>query len=208
MLATYKKNIDIPPITFSKEEFLKYGKNIIQNNSFFYTLHLLLKYYFVKNTDFYLINFLKDITNTEVEFKTFMVYIEFSVYTYNSYLKDLIDNIDSEEDIVYILIAYVKKIYDNDRAVLKPFINSLSENEDEIIEKFNNIKNIYKLKLDALQKIEKLNNAIYYLEKAKQYENEAKKCTNTALDLLKNLKGEFKTVLHTNESHKFILKNK
>ena len=205
MLASYIKNIDKPPIIFSKEEFLKEGKDIIRNNSFFYTLHLLLKYYFIKNTDFYLLNFLKDITNTEDEFKTFMIYIEFSLCTYNSYLKDLKD---SEEDMIYILIAYVKKLYDNDRAILKPFINSLSENEDEIIEKFNNIKNVYKLKLDAFQKMEKLNNAIYYLEKAKDHENEAKKCTNIALDLIKNIKGEFATVLYTNDSTPFILKNK
>ena len=204
MLATYKQNTN--PIVFSKEEFLKDGKNIIQNNPFFYTLHLLLKYYFVKNTNFYMLNFLKDITNTEAEFKTFMIYIDFSVYTYNSYLKDLTDSRD--EDLVYILIAYVKKLYDNDRSVLKPFINSLSENEDEILDKFNNIKNVYKLKVNALEKMEKLNNAIYYLEKAEEYENEAKKCTNIALDLLKNLKGEFNTILYTDESHKFILKNK
>ena len=60
-------------ITNSKIEMINQGKYIINENPFYFTLHLLIKYYFKKSQDFYLLNFLKDITNSEAEFKVFMI---------------------------------------------------------------------------------------------------------------------------------------
>ena len=203
MLTTRSKKIT------SSEELLQQGKNIIRENSFYYTLHVLLKYYFVKSQDYYLLNFIKDITKNETEFKVFMIYIEFSLYNYNTHLKDVYnkDTLKNEDDIVFILIAYIKKIYDSDHSVLKPFINSVTENEDEVLEKFNIVKTTYNLKLEALQKFEKINNVISYLEKAKEHENEAKKYSNMAMELLQDLRGQFKNTLYNETQTRLILKN-
>jgi len=203
MLTTRNKK------TSYTEELLQQGKDIIRENSFYYTLHVLLKYYFVKSQDFYLLNFIKDITNSEMEFKVFMIYIEFAIYNYNTHLKDVYtkDTLKNEDDIVFILIAYIKKLYDSDHSVLKPFINSVSENEDDVLEKFNIVKTTYNLKLEALEKFEKINNAIAYLEKAKEHENEAKIYSNMAMELLHDLRGQFKNTLYNDNQPKLILKS-
>ena len=199
--------LDNNTILLSKDKLLKIGKELILVNSFYFTSHLLLKYYFVKHQDFYLMNFIKDITHSENEFKVFMIYIEFALYTYNSKIKELFCDDENDENTVYILIAYVKHIYDNDHTVLKPFINSITENEDEIIFKFNAIKSVYNFKLDAIQKFGKLNLAISYLEKSKEYENKAKKYSNMALDHLSELKDQFRKTIYNNEQDKFLIKN-
>ena len=194
-------------LTFSKEEFLKKGKELINTNSFYFTLHLLLRYYFQKKQDFYLMDFIKDVTNTENEFKVFMVYIEFALYVYNSKLKDMLCEHENSEDIVYILVSYIKDLYDRDHSILKPFINSISENEHEIIEKFNIVKSAYNFKLEALEKFEKLNKAISYLEKSKEHENEARKFSNMALEVLQDLKGKFRKTIYNEDQAKLIIKN-
>ena len=67
-----------------KSTIIEDTKNIIKTNPFYFTLYLLLRYYFVKDVEFYMLDFIKDVTNTESEFKVFMVYIEFSLYVYNN----------------------------------------------------------------------------------------------------------------------------
>ena len=116
-------------ITHTKIELINMGKIIIKENPFYFSLHLFIKYYFIKSQDFYLLNLLRDITKSENEFKVFMIYIDFSIYIYNSQIKDIYKNCVNE-DIVYIIIAFVKNTYDNDKNILKPFINTISENED------------------------------------------------------------------------------
>ena len=130
------KNTSMP----KKEDLIKQGKDLIKNNSFYYILHILLRYYFLKSQDFFMLSFLKDITNSESEFKVFMVYVEFSIYVYNTYIKDIEEYNDTKDDLVFVLISYVKYLYSQDTNVLKPFITSISENQDEIIVKFNKVK--------------------------------------------------------------------
>jgi hypothetical protein len=187
-------------------DLINEGKEIIENNPFYFTLHLLIKYYFVKQQDFYLLDFLKDITKTENEFKVFMVYIEFSIYIYNSQIKNKFINCDNE-DMVYIIIAYVKNTYDTDKNVLKPFINTVTENDDEVIDKFNKVKAAYIFKKDTLEKFDILNEALICLEKAKELENESKKYSNRAIDILQGLKGKFIQTIFNEESTKLFIKN-
>ena len=71
-------------ITHTKIELINTGKIIINENPFYFSLHLFIKYYFIKSQDFYLLNLLRDITKSENEFKVFMIYINFSIYIYNS----------------------------------------------------------------------------------------------------------------------------
>jgi len=193
-------------LKLSNIDLVNTGKNIIKDNPFYFTLHLLIKYYFVKSQDFYLLNFLKDITNSENEFKVFMVYIEFSIYLYNSQIKDIYNKCDNE-DIVYIIIAYVKNTYDSDKNILKPFINSVAENNDEIIEKFNKVKSAYTFKKETLEKFDILNEALSCLEKAKELENESKKYSNRAIEILQGLKGKFIETIFNEESTKLFIKN-
>jgi hypothetical protein len=63
-----------------KSELVKDGQNIIETNSFYNTLHLLLKYYFVRPIELNMMAFIKDVTNSENEFKVFMIYIEYAIY--------------------------------------------------------------------------------------------------------------------------------
>ena len=193
-------------LKITNTDLINEGKKIIENNPFYFTLHLLIKYYFVKQQDFYLLDFLKDITKSENEFKVFMVYIEFSIYLYNSQIIDIYCNCDNE-DMVYIIIAYVKKTYDSDKNVLKPFINSITENNEEIIEKFNRVKLAYTFKKDALEKFDVLNEALICLEKAKELENESKKYSNRAIEILQGLKGKFIETISNEESTKLFIKN-
>jgi len=171
------------------------GKNAIKNNPFYFTLHLLFKYYFLKQPEIYLMNFLKDITRTENEFKVFMVYMEFGVDLYTKKLKD-IHSLAEDEDMIYIIISNIKNTYDKDRSVIKPFIKTISENEYNIIEKFNTAKIMSDFKQDALEKFNNLNIAISYLNQAKNLEEEAKKYTKMAIDILENLKGCYRKTIY------------
>lgn len=188
-----------------KSELVKEGQNIIDTNSFYNTLHLLLKYYFVRPIELNMMAFIKDVTNSENEFKVFMIYIEYAIYIYNNIFTNI--TYDNNEDLVYALISYIKKTYDNDRNVLKPFIHSVTENETEIIEKFNMVKATYNFKKDAMDKFEQLNKAIIYLEKAKEYEEQSKKYSNMAIDVLTNLKSQFRKTIYNEELPKLMIKN-
>ena len=95
------------------------------------------------------------------------------------------------DDITYAIIGYVKTEYDKDRTVIKPFIQSLSENKDEILEKFNFIKSNYNFKHDLVSKFKKLEEPISYLEKAREHEEKAKYYNNLALESLKDIKNNF-----------------
>ena len=137
--------------------------------------------------------FIEDVTSSENEFKVFMIFKEFAIYTYQTELLHIIDkNEDSIEDICFIIIAYIKKLYDEDRNIIQPYITTLSEHENEVISKFNLIKSDYNFKEESNNKMEKLNQAILYLEKSRELEQESKRYSEMAIDILKNLRVSFK----------------
>jgi hypothetical protein len=193
-------------IEFSKTDMIKNGIEIVNNNPFYHTLYLLLKYYFVKKEDMYLPNFTKSITNSENEFKVFMVYVEFSIYMYTNYLTDVFGEKDGE-NLVYGLISYVKTSYDSDRKILSPFINSITENEVEVLEKFHIVKLNYKLNQDSVDRFNKLNDAVMYLEKSKELEIESKRYSDMALDMLQELKTQFRKSIYNKDVSKLMIKN-
>ena len=68
-----------------------------------------------------MMSFLKDVTNSESEFKVFMVYVEFSIYVYNTYIKDFINTVKEKtghEPIIYtnpcFWSTYIEKHYHSD----------------------------------------------------------------------------------------------
>ena len=137
------------------KKYLESGKNIVENNPFYYTLNCLIKYYFVQQHDLHLITFIKDVTNSENEFKVFMIFKEFAIYIYQTKLQDELPRINTVKDIddtVYTIIGYTKSLYDEDRSVITPFINSLNEHEKDVIAKFNSIKSTYNFKVNAKAK--------------------------------------------------------
>jgi hypothetical protein len=183
-------------MSLEKVDYVKQGQKIINDNHFYKTLSLLLKYYFItKEKDFNFLNFVKEITNTENEFKVFMVFKEYSIYIYHSKVSNIIDSSSSIEDIIYTIIFYVKNTYENDRSVIKPFIISISDNENEVLEKFHSIKSTYILKNDSLDKFEQLKTAITYLEKAQEYDEKAKFYNKLALETLIQIKNHFDTTI-------------
>lgn len=168
------------------------GKKITLNNQFYNTLSLFLKYYFVKYSekDFYLMNFIKDITTNENEFKVFMIFKEYSLYIYHTELENFFKSL-SIDNMVYSIIFYVKKNYDLDKNVIKPFIISINENNESIIEKFNFIKNTYSLKIEAKSKVDKLKKAIKYLEKSKELEEKSIEYRKKAMNNLYDIQNYF-----------------
>ena len=174
-------------------DYFEIGKNISENNPFYNTLNLFLKYYFTnsKEKDYYLNSFIKEIIKNEEEFKVFMVFKEYDLNVYHNKFKELFENINITDDIVYILIGYVKTQYEVDRNVIKPFITYITGNQNEILNKFNYIKSSYIFKIESMDKFEKLKDAIIYLEQAKYHEEKAKYYNNIALDNLKNIKTHF-----------------
>lgn len=173
------------------------GKQIVKENNFYSTLHLFLKYYFVNKDekDFYLNNFIKDVTKNENEFKVFMVYKEYALDIYYSKLRHLFENNLCIDDIVYSIISYVKNSYTEDKKVLSPYIVSINENVDEIIEKFNFIKNNYIIKVDLIEKFKKLNESMALLEEAEEHQKNANYCRKKAIEILRDIKNPFEDTL-------------
>lgn len=180
-------------MSITKIDYLETGKNIVETNPFYNTLNLFLKYYFVNNVEkeFYLNSFIKDIIKDENEFKVFIVFKEYALHIYHEKYKELFDNLNEIDDKIYILIGYIKLAYDNDRNVIKPYISSITENQTDIINKFNYVKSSYIFKEESKDKFKRLKDAITYLEKARYHEEQAKYYNNIALENLKNIKSYF-----------------
>ena len=189
MISLKKNNIS---------HLIKTGKEIVKENNFYSTLNLFLKYYFVNKDekDFYLNNFIKDIINNENEFKVFMVFKEYALDLYYSKLKHLFSISLSTDDIVYIIISYVKNSYDKDRTVITPFIYSVNENINEIIDKYNFIKNNYIIKIELIDKFKKLNDSISLLEEAEEYQKKANYSRKKAIEILRDIKNPFENNLN------------
>jgi hypothetical protein len=183
MISLKKNNIS---------NLIKNGKEIVKENNFYSTLNLFLKYYFVNKDekDFYLHNFIKDVTKNQDEFKVFMVYKEYALDIYYSKLRNFTNNLNID-DIVYSIISYVKKSYDEDRKVLSPYIISIEENVNEILEKFNFIKNNYIVKIDLVEKFKKLKESMSLLEQAEEHQKNANYCRQKAIEILRDIKNPF-----------------
>ena len=188
-----------------KKNLLQKGKNIIDTNPFYFTLHLLLKYHFVRQEELFLMTFIKDVIKSENEFKVFLVYIQYSIYVYNTNLKNIVTKEDSNDDIVLILVAHVKDTYDKDRRVLCPFITSVHDNEEEVMDKFNIVKSTYEFKIEEKNKFEMLNEAIGYLEKSKALKIESDKYNTKAMNILLNLKTTYNKSLNNIPSPKLLM---
>lgn len=179
-------------MSLDKVDYVKQGQKIVNDNHFYKTLSLLLKYYFItQEKDLIFFNFVKEITNTENEFKVFMVFKEYSIYIYHSKVSNIIDSSSSIEDIIYTIIFYVKNTYENDRSVIKPYIITICDDENGVLEKFHSIKSAYILKNDSLNKFEQLKTAIMFLEKAQEYDEKAKFYNKLALETLIQIKNDF-----------------
>lgn len=187
-MISLKKNIS---------NLIKNGKEIVKENNFYSTLNLFLKYYFVNKNekDFYLHNFIKDVTKNQDEFKVFMIYKQYALDIYYSKLKNLFPNNLSIDDIVYSIISYVKKSYDEDRKVLSPYIISIEENVNEILEKFNFIKNNYIVKIDLVEKFKKLKESMSLLEEAEEHQMNANYCRQKAIEILRDIQNPFENNL-------------
>ena len=120
-----------------------------------------------------------------------MVFKEYTLQVYHDKFKEMFENLVVIDDVIYTLIGYIKTTYENDRAVIKPFITSITGNQKDILDKFNYIKTSYIFKTESMDKFEKLKDAIIFLEKAKYHEEQAKYYNSMALDNLRNIKTHF-----------------
>jgi len=186
------------------------SKKAVSENPFYNTLNLFLKYYFVDNfeKEFYITKFIKDIIKNEDEFQVFLIFKEYCLDTFHTKIINMFKYGEKLEDICYAIVGCVKINYDKNRAVIKPFIQSLSENKDDIIDKFNFIKSNYVFKHELISKFQKLEESITYLEKAREHEEKAKYYNTLALDSLKDIKNSFKNLKLDDTAKILLVENK
>jgi hypothetical protein len=166
------------------------GKVICSNNPFYETLGLLLKYFFCDNS-INIMDIIRNVTKTELEFQTFMIYKNYALdlyYLNQQYIKDM-----PYDNIVYCLISLVKNNYDKNHNVISPYIFSIESNKDEIIERYHYVKSIYSVKNENIEKMNNLNKIISLLEEAKEYDKKANDCRNRAMEMLYNVQEMFNT---------------
>jgi len=186
-------------------ELISKGKEICSSNSFYNTLGLVIKYYFLSNrSDLNLMDLMRDVSKSEMEFKTFMVYKNFAIDLYYSHVEKVITEYSNTEisydDIINIIIYFVKHKYDENRNVLSFYITSM--NHEEMIDKFNFIKTTYELKKEELSKVTKLFDAIKLLEQANEYEKKVKNCRDKALKILYDVHKTSNLLLNSENSTK------
>lgn len=194
--------------------FIDNGKDICDNNPFYKTLKLLLKYFFLCNSsDVNIMDLIRDVSKSETEFKVFMIYKNYAIDIYYSEVKTNFENEDgfSYDDVIFYIIYLVKTKYEENRFVIKPYISNL--NEEDVIEKFNFIKTAYTIQKEQYEKMSNLQEAISLLEESKMLEKKSKQKRDKALSLLYKIHSSIidnannnSTLIETNRSlTKFIL---
>lgn len=175
------KNMDI-------DELIANGKLICSGNPFYETLSLLLKYFFCDN-GINILDIMKNVTQSELEFQTFMIYKNYALDLY--YLHKRYINHMSHDNIVYCLIAMIKCNYDKNHSVLSPYVLTLESNKNEILEKYSYVKSVYSIKNENIEKINNLNKIISLFEEAKEYDRKANECRSNAMKLLYTVKETY-----------------
>ncbi len=178
----------------SKKNFINEGKNIIKTNPFYYVLNLIIKSHFLpqKEIDFY--NFAQNLLNSETDFKVFCVFKEFAVYIYNEKVKYIIKKEDDIDDIISLIIYFVKSEYDKDRTIIKPYIYNITENENIVLEKFNFIKNQYEINYILNKQYEQYEYALSLLEESKKLEKKSSELSSEAINIFLNIKKQFTNI--------------
>ena len=186
------------------KRFIENGKDICDSNPFYNTLKLLLKYFFLCNSsDVNIMDLIRDVSKTETEFKVFMIYKNYALDVYYSDVKPVFENENdfSCDDVIFYIIYLVKKNYEENRFVIKPYISNLDE--ENIIEKFNFIKMEYTIRKEQYEKMSNLQEAISLLEESKMLEKKSKQKRNKALSLLYKIH-----LLNTTNNSKLIETNR
>ena len=193
------------------KRFIENGKDICDSNPFYNTLKLLLKYFFLCNSsDVNIMDLIRDVSKSETEFKVFMIYKNYALDVYYSDVKPIFENEKNNviyDDMIFYIIYLVKKNYEENRFVIKPYISSLDE--EDVIEKFNFIKSAYTIQKEQYEKMSNLQEAIALLEESKNLEKKSKLKRDKALSLLYKIHSSIidntrNTVLiETNKSFKF-----
>ena len=188
--------------------FIDNGKDICDNNPFYKTLKLLLKYFFLCNSsDLNIMDLIRDVSKSETEFKVFMIYKNYAIDIYYSEVKTNFENEDgfSYDDVIFYIIYLVKTKYEENRFVIKPYISNL--NEEDVIEKFNFIKTAYTIQKEQYEKMSNLQEAISLLEESKMLEKKSKQKRDKALSLLYKIHSSIidntnnnSTLIETNRS--------
>ena len=168
------------------KRFIENGKDICDCNPFYNTLKLLLKYFFLCNSsDVNIMDLIRDVSKSETEFKVFMIYKNYALDVYYSDVKPIFENEKNDvsyDDVIFYIIYLVKKNYEENRFVIKPYISSLDE--EDVIEKFNFIKTAYTIQKEQYEKMSNLQEAIALLEESKNLEKKSKIKRDKALSLL------------------------
>ena len=192
------------------KRFIENGKDICDSNPFYNTLKLLLKYFFLCNSsDVNIMDLIRDVSKSETEFKVFMIYKNYALDVYYSDVKPIFENEKNNviyDDMIFYIIYLVKKNYEENRFVIKPYISSLDE--EDVIEKFNFIKTAYTIQKEQYEKMSNLQEAIALLEESKNLEKKSKLKRDKALSLLYKIHSSIIDNTHNTvliETNKFIL---
>lgn len=154
-------------------EIIENGRKICNENPFYNTLSLLLKYYFISNTDINLMELIRDVTKSEMEFQVFMVYKNYATDLYLSNLNFFQEKLINFEEITYYLIWLIKDTYDKDRTVISPYVSYLDTNKIDVINNYHMIKTTYTVKQENINNLMEITEIINLLENAKKLEKSA-----------------------------------
>ena len=159
----------------SKKNFINEGKIIIKENPFYYILNLIIKSHFLPQ-------------------KEIDLFKEFAVDIYNTKVKYSLGDNDDIDDIISLIIYFIKNEYDKDRNIIKPYINNVSENENIVLEKFNFIKSQYELNSMVNMHYENYEYALSLLNESKKLEIKSSELSSKAINILLNIKNQFNII--------------
>ena len=189
-------------------ELIKSGEDICEKNSFYNSLKILLKYFFLSSQgDINLLDLVKNVSKSETEYKVFMVYKNYALDLYYTKVKHLLkgDQSFSCDDVTSIIIHFVKTLYDEDHKVISPYITGLDN--EETIRNFNFIRSTYTIDKEQLKKVNDLQEAINLLEESKKLEKKARICRDKALSILYDVKNDYENLPKMIENTPKISKN-
>ena len=162
-----------------KIRLIKSGVELCSNNPFFENLRLILR--FLMSREPLETNvaekLLKSINQTELELKTYAIYKELAIRVYAESLRYLFYFDDSIEDVTFALIAKVKEVYDTDRAIVKPYVEAMEQNMQQVLTE-------YKRATEP-----SIEGALLLLSRAEELESEAVNIRAKAITILERLRS-------------------
>jgi hypothetical protein len=166
------------------KSLIETGKTICDNNMFFHTLRLVLKYILqgiTKGSN--VLDLVKQITKSEMDFRVYTIYKDYGIYLYTTKINFMFNHGDNIDDVTYALIAEIKTTYDLDHKVLEPYVSKLDFDTEKLNHNYHYMKAIPTQFLETETILKK---SLSLLEEADKLEEQAREFRRQGISLLKS----------------------